>query len=103
MRTAKVPAKLAALADEKQSLRSKLARAEQEYAEAALDLINENLPEDVEELIEQGATVPFKLMDLEMPRSWECPKSPTGHCVYHPETDGALDDCIYCHQPEERK
>lgn len=103
MPAAKLPPDLTTLSEREKQLRSQLAQTEHDYAEAALRLINDNLPEDVEELIEQGATVPFKLRDLEMPRSWDCPKSPTGHCVYHPETDGALDDCIYCHQPDERK
>ena len=31
-----------------------------------------------------------------------CPKSPTGHCVYNDETDPAHDDCIYCGDPEDR-
>jgi hypothetical protein len=34
---------------------------------------------------------------------WECATSPTGYCVYNEEIDPASDDCVYCHQPEERK
>lgn len=34
---------------------------------------------------------------------WECNYSPTGHCVYHQESDPAHDCCIFCGEPEERK
>lgn len=35
---------------------------------------------------------------------WECPGSPTRHCVYHPATDpGRCDSCLFCGEPDERK
>lgn len=36
---------------------------------------------------------------------WECPTSPIGLCVYPIDNQGRCnwDDCIYCHDPEERK
>jgi len=34
---------------------------------------------------------------------WDCPLSPIGYCVYNHFEDPALDDCIYCHLPDERK
>jgi hypothetical protein len=34
---------------------------------------------------------------------WECPTSPVGCCVYNHIKDPALDGCIFCHQPYERK
>lgn len=34
---------------------------------------------------------------------WECDTSPIGVCVYNPFNDKALDNCIYCHSPHERK
>lgn len=33
---------------------------------------------------------------------WYCLSSPKHYCEYDP-TDIAADDCIYCHQPDERK
>lgn len=35
----------------------------------------------------------------------ECSDSPIGRCVYHPPTDCGRgdDDCIFCHDPHERK
>ena len=33
---------------------------------------------------------------------WECFTGPTGRCVFT-EVDTSQDDCIYCHQPQERK
>ena len=34
---------------------------------------------------------------------WDCDKSPLGLCVYDKVNDPALDDCIFCHEPHERK
>lgn len=35
--------------------------------------------------------------------NWDCKKSPIGKCVYNPITDSMFDNCVYCHQPDERK
>jgi hypothetical protein len=37
------------------------------------------------------------------PETWECDKSPTGYCAYDFNGDPCHDDCLFCHQPEERK
>lgn len=34
---------------------------------------------------------------------WECPDSPFGWCAYHNFEDPVHDNCIYCHDPQERK
>lgn len=36
---------------------------------------------------------------------WECPdtRNTFGSCVYNHQEDGAHDDCLFCHAPEERK
>jgi len=34
---------------------------------------------------------------------WDCPTSPIGTCVYDSYTDRAWDDCLFCHDPYERK
>jgi hypothetical protein len=35
---------------------------------------------------------------------WTCQQSPIGVCIYHPPTDpGYYDQCLFCHQPMERK
>lgn len=34
---------------------------------------------------------------------WECPESPTEHCIYNIIEDPHRDDCIICHDPAERK
>lgn len=42
--------------------------------------------------------------NLEVPQAWICTKgSPTGYCVYDNEEDPNHDDCIFCHDPRERK
>lgn len=38
----------------------------------------------------------LKGLEIEAGDQWDCPSSPTQHCVFH-------GDCIYCHQPKERK
>lgn len=34
---------------------------------------------------------------------WDCPESPFGYCAYHKFDDRAWDNCLFCHQPYERK
>jgi C4-type Zn-finger protein len=33
---------------------------------------------------------------------WACEDSPTGSCIYDDDDDPGHDDCIYCHQPDDR-
>lgn len=42
---------------------------------------------------------------LEVTHSWPCTekKNPIPVCVYDSLNDPAFDDCIFCHQPHERK
>lgn len=35
--------------------------------------------------------------------TWECDSSPFGYCTYHKFDDRAWDNCLFCHQPYERK
>jgi len=35
--------------------------------------------------------------------TWPCPDSPTKFCIYNSLEDPCHDDCIICHDPEERK
>lgn len=35
--------------------------------------------------------------------AYECPTSPTGRCIYDDRDDPAHDDCLFCHDPSERK
>ena len=34
---------------------------------------------------------------------WECKDSPFGMCVYDLVEDRHMNDCLFCHQPNERK
>lgn len=34
---------------------------------------------------------------------WNCEQSPIKQCVYDIDKDPAMDDCIFCHHPDERK
>lgn len=35
--------------------------------------------------------------------NWDCEKSPVKKCVYDYDSPMRDDDCIYCHNPDERK
>lgn len=35
--------------------------------------------------------------------TWPCEKSPFGYCMYHNIHDPAKDNCVFCHEPYERK
>jgi len=45
----------------------------------------------------------FDWMYQVISNEWECSTSPVGYCVYDIVEDPAHDDCIFCHDPEERK
>jgi hypothetical protein len=66
--------------------------------ELAVKVVNENLPSDLEE-----GRGPFKAHQLSVEYSHTCHNSPLGHCVYDDEEDPCNDNCLYCHEPEERK
>lgn len=34
---------------------------------------------------------------------WDCPDSPIKVCVYDLSSDYGFDDCVFCHDPDERK
>jgi hypothetical protein len=38
-----------------------------------------------------------------VPNIWDCEKSPIGTCIYNKFEDPAMDGCIFCHEPYERK
>lgn len=44
--------------------------------------------------------------DVTAPGTWNCPdtaRNVVGTCVYDEQEDPAHDNCLFCHQPEERK
>lgn len=46
------------------------------------------------------------ISDLTIPvesDNWDCEVSPIGYCVYDEAEDSALDECLYCGHPNERK
>ena len=47
--------------------------------------------------------LPDAIVFLRIGTFWDCPKSTIGLCVYEHFEDRAHDDCIFCHDPEERK
>ena len=65
-----------------------------------LDLIGDKLLRIVPGLIPEA--LPYLDFHLGC-GSWDCPDSPIGKCIYHIGSDLGWDDCILCHQPQERK
>lgn len=51
---------------------------------------------------EEKVRVLFPHADLSFGH-WDCEDSPTGECVYDLTSNMGDDDCLYCHQPNERK
>jgi hypothetical protein len=45
----------------------------------------------------------YDWMEHDLEFYWECEQSPFGWCAYHRWEDQAHDDCLFCHQPSERK
>lgn len=93
-----VPSVLSAFQDERSriqseinDLESELDNLEGEYEDTATGLVNTSL------------SSAFKSRELDMPREWDCEKSPTGHCVYRPAVDPCRDSCLFCFDPLERK
>lgn len=72
-----------------EELRGTIADLETEREAYATSLVRKALPETPEEAIEHGM--------------WECAASPTGRCAYNADEDPALDMCLFCGGPHERK
>lgn len=71
-------------------LRECVYEAEAELRDLSRDLVLHALPDDIRKgAIETG--------------SWECPTSPLQVCAYDVDNDPACDDCLFCHDPDERK
>ena len=45
----------------------------------------------------------FDWMYHQISTFWRCKDSPLGWCVYDNMEDRYHDDCLFCHEPEERK
>jgi len=70
-------------------LRARKREVEGRLQEAIINL----LPEDKQ---------PEMPWDLFFGTAWDCPTSPTSHCVYDRRKDLALDRCLFCGDPAER-
>lgn len=51
--------------------------------------------------VEEGGDLWF--VDYVCMPTWDCKESPVGWCVYNKYKDPALDNCIFCGEPYERK
>lgn len=49
--------------------------------------------------------VPYEPKDICAPGIWICEsyENPVAHCAYNKTDDPAMDGCVYCGQPRERK
>lgn len=59
--------------------------------------------EAIKSQIYRKAISGYHFMSHDIPGEWDCNQSPIGTCVYNHMKDLAHDDCIFCHEPEERK
>lgn len=80
------------------SAESFLALRKRELEEEARPIVHAALMEKRE----LGEVVP-DMRDLHLGWYWECPSSPTAHCVYNEAEDAIHDFCLFCDDPEERK
>lgn len=60
--------------------------------EAAMDIIFK--------MAEPLLGIPIEKMGYSL--TWGCP-GPLGVCVFNAEEDSCFDNCLFCHEPEERK
>jgi len=72
-------------------------------AEAVLDKARQDLDERRQELSEALGKMLNVGSDYIELGGWACETSPTGQCVYNRGKDPALDFCLFCGQPDERK
>jgi hypothetical protein len=71
----------------------------------------EDLNNYVEELVRETIAPMFPEMDRDgvtylLEWGWQCEepdKNPFPLCVYDKQEDPCLDNCLFCHQPQERK
>ena len=72
------------------------------------------IAKQIDKLREQKRELDYKIDELAtsvMPEfsfehkigTWECEDSPLGLCVYNHFEDRCWDNCLFCHQPDERK
>jgi hypothetical protein len=79
-----------------------------ESSRARVDVLRECLSESEDHLLDLERAIVLEAMpghdehDIEI-GSWECPTSPLKVCAYDREADPCCDDCLFCHDPSERK
>lgn len=89
------------------SQRKKRKSDDENIKDALYNIIFDHLDEEVEKY---HAAKRLEIMQAKMPdiylaggSSWMCPVSPDGWCWYDHDEDPCHDDCLFCHEPEERK
>ena len=90
---------------------STLNQIEKEIEELKKEI--ENFKKEIEKLDDVSHDLLIKIIHQKKPETknhnlvfstfWHCAKSPNGYCVYDLNSDLRFDDCIFCHQPDERK
>ena len=93
------PPEIRAIDDRIEAARKEQADAEAERHALIVRLVNANPPSDLDEEV----TLPFEEHQLHTEPFHTCLRSPAGHCVYDDDQDPMHDNCLYCHEPLERK
>ena len=68
-----------------------------QYKRKCIDELQADIHREVKRIIPEHNSLFFTI------GSWKCNKSPIKLCYYNHMEDSALDNCIYCHKPDERK
>jgi len=77
-----------------------LVRDGQRMADRLFEVHARELIKKLKEAMSSVLDVPVAALEI---GRWSCPTSPTGYCWYNLEKDHDRDDCLYCHEPAERK
>ena len=85
---------------------------------AAIERIKDKIEEEANAAMEaEGIKIPYydiftdtyvsdlydKAQWFNISTEWDCIASPFGYCMYHKIHDPAMDYCVFCGQPKERK
>ena len=76
---------------------------QREQAEAKLGKIHDDLEQLHDRMVAKLNEDNPGLGITRVSEFWDCDLSPVGMCAYNEDEDPCRDDCVFCHDPEERK
>ena len=79
-----------------------LLKEREREAKGALDMVVHRRWTVVTSRVNKALDMRYTTRDL-VGGHYDCPKSPTGNCIYDGFEDLSMDECLFCGQPDERK